>query len=71
MSVVVLLQIIEWFGVRVSIIVYLDDGEFGLISGLYINQRIGLFDSMLRRSLRLPGVLIESSPQVVFRQFDL
>ena len=33
MSVVVLLQIIEWFGVRVSIIVYLDDGQFGLISG--------------------------------------
>ncbi len=33
MSVVVLLQIIEWFGVRVSIIVYLDDGQFGLTSG--------------------------------------
>lgn len=70
MSVVVLLQIIEWFGVRVSIIVYLDDGQFGLISGA-IYQRIDMFDSMLRRSLRLPGGLIEFSPQVVFRQFDL
>lgn len=53
-----------------SIIVYLDDGQFGLISGA-IYQRIDMFDSMLRRSLRLPGGLIESSPQVVFRQFDL
>lgn len=67
----VLLQIIEWFGVRVSIIVYLDDEQFGLISGgLYINHRIGMSDSMHRRSLRLPGGLIEYSPQVVFRQFD-
>lgn len=37
----------------------------------YINQRIRMSDSMLRRSLRLPGGLIEYGPQVVFRQFDL